>query len=253
MKLLVLCAGLAAGIGIADRTPPVLALGDESGHWVLLNSAPAAIDSLRHDPRLASLVGGEGTAHAPRAIVLTDASVDQATGLLGLRHGAPLRLYATPAVFEGLAPALPALQRSCGLQWQVLPVAGDRRVAEFRVDGMPSLEFTAIAAAPAAPRTRSGANAEVAVGDCIAVAVHDLATGARLVCATAGVQLDGNGSDYLRSADCVLVNSALDDPTVLRGLGRLPARHKLLCGPAASGRADRSGLQLARAGQEIHL
>jgi hypothetical protein len=254
MKLLVLCAGLAAGTGLADRSPPVLALGDEAGHWLLLNAAPAAVDSLRHEPRLAPLAGRPGLPPAPRAVVLTDASVDQATGLLGLRHGAPLRLYTTPAVFEGLAPALPTLQRSCGLQWKVLPVAGDRRVAEFRVDGMPTLHFTAIAAcpAPAKARRRSGP-ADEAVGDSIALAVHDLDTGGRLVCATAGVQLGGNGSDLLRSADGVIVNAALDDPAVLRGLGRLPARHKLVCGRAAAGQADWPGMQIARAGLEIRL
>lgn len=251
MKLLVLCSGLAAGLGLADWTPPVLALGDEAGQWLLLNAEPAAIDSLRHEPRLAALAGGDA---APRTVVLTDASVDQASGLLGLRHGAPLRLYATPAVFEGLAPALPTMQRSCGLQWKVLPVAGDRRVAEFRVDGMPTLQFTAIAASPALAKDRHGAlSADTAVGDSIALAVHDLGTGGRLVCATAGVQLSGNGSDLLRNADCVIVNAALDDPAVLRGLGRLPARHKLVCGSGVQGRSSWQGLQVARVGMEIRL
>jgi pyrroloquinoline quinone biosynthesis protein B len=254
MKLLVLCSGLAAGIGLADWTPPVLALADEAGQWLLLNAEPAAIGSLRHEPRLAALAGDHAAPGAPRTVVLLDASVDQASGLLGLRHGAPLRLYATPAVFEGLAPALPTMQRSCGLQWKVLPVAGDRRVAEFRVDGMPTLQFTAIAASPALAKDHHGAiSADTAVGDSIALAVHDLTTGGRLVCATAGVQLSGVGSDLLRNADCVIVNAALDDPAVLRGLGRLPARYKLVCGSGSHGRPTWQGLQVARAGMEIRL
>jgi coenzyme PQQ biosynthesis protein B len=251
MRLLVLCAGLAAGAGVADRTPPVIALGDESGRWVLLNAAPPASDALRGDPRLAGFAGLDGDPQAPRAVVLTDGSVDQATGLLGLRRGAPLRLYATPAVFEGLAPALPALQRSCGLQWKVLPVAGDRRVAEFRVDTMPSLQFTAIATRPAPAEDELGGGSRTGVGDSIALVVDDLHTGTRLVCATAGAQLDADERDWLGSADCVIVNAALEAPAVLHDVSTLPARHKLLCGTPEG--AGWQGLQRASAGLELRL
>lgn len=248
MKLLVLCPGLAAGCGLADRTPPVVALGDDAGHWLLVNAAPQATDALRADPRLATAAALDERAARPRPVVLTDASVDQATGLLGLRHGPPLRLYATPAVFERLEPALPVLQRSCGLQWKVLPVAGDRRVAEFQVEGMPSMQFTAIATQPtlADSATAGGPG----VGDSIALAVRDLSTGARLVCATAGAPLDGD--DWLASADCVIVNAALDEPAVLRSVAGLPARHKLLCG-GDEAPGDWRGVQRARAGLEIRL
>ena len=251
MKPVVVGAGLGAGAAPADTTPPVLALGDDAGQWLLLNAEPAAIDLLRSEPRLASLARASDT---PRTVVLTDASVDQTTGLLGLRHGAPLLLYATPAVFEGLAPALPVVQRACGLQWKVLPVAGDSRVAEFRIDSMPTLQFTAIAASPALPTARNGWRAaDSSVGDGIALVVRDRGTGGRLVCATAGVQLGDGGSEFLRGADCVVVNGALDDPAVLRGLGRLPARHKLGCVADAVEGARWLGLQVARIGMEIRL
>ena len=71
-----------------------------------------------------------------RAVVLTDAQLDRAGGLLTLRDGAAIDLYATPAVFVQLTtamPVLPVLQQYCGLHWRVVPVAGDRRVAAFRV------------------------------------------------------------------------------------------------------------------------
>lgn len=249
MKLLVLCPGLAADAGLADRTPPVLALGDDAGQWLLVNAAPQAIESLRADPRLTALAGIDDRPDRPRPVVLTDGSVDQATGLLGLRQGAPLRLYATPAVFERLEPALPVLQRSCGLQWKVLPVAGDRRMAEFQVEGLPSLQFTAIATRPAL--VGAGDGPDLDVGDSIALAVRDLSTGARIVCATAGALLDDD--DWLASADCVLVNAALDDPASVRGVARLPARHKLLCGAGEGMRGDWRGLQRAHAGLEIRL
>ena len=80
------------------------------------------------------------------AVVLTDAQIDHITGLLSLRDGPPIHLYATPAVFEELShnlPVLPMLEHYCGVHWHVIPVAGECREASFRVDGLPGIEFTA--------------------------------------------------------------------------------------------------------------
>ena len=63
----------------------------------------------------------------------TDAQIDHITGLLSLRDGPPIHLYATPAVFEELThnlPVLPMLEHYCGVHWHMVPVAGDRRIAE---------------------------------------------------------------------------------------------------------------------------
>jgi pyrroloquinoline quinone biosynthesis protein B len=251
VRLLVLWAGPSSGDGPGERTPPVLALGDETGQWVLLNAAAPAANALRSEPRLARF-GDRDDEGGARAVVLTDGGIDQATGLLGLRRGAPIRLYATPAVFEGLAPALPALQRSCGLQWKVLPVAGDRRVAEFRVDGMHTLEFTAIATPAPVRRASDGAPAPT-VGDRIALAVRDAATGARLYCATGSSHLDAEERDWMSGADCVLVDAPANDVAALDHIARLPARHKLLCGATAMSAPERRGLLSARAGLELVL
>lgn len=251
MRLLVLWAGPAGGGDPGERTPPVLALGDEAGQWVLLNAAAPAAEALRNEPRLARYSEPDDDGGA-RTVVLTDGGIDQATGLLGLRRGAPIRLYATPSVFEGLGPALPALQRSCGVQWKVLPVAGDRRVAEFRVEGMHSLEFTAIATPPPARRAGDGVPVP-AVGDRIALAVRDAATGARLYCATGSSHLDADEREWMHGADCVLFDAPPGDAAALDHLARLPARHKLLRGDTARSTPHRPGLQAARTGLELVL
>ena len=80
-----------------------------------------------------------------KAVVLMDAQIDHVTGLLGLREGPCIDVYATPCVFEDLTTGLPllnVLQHYCGTRWHMLPVAGEQTRAEFRIDGFASLRFT---------------------------------------------------------------------------------------------------------------
>lgn len=268
----------------STRERGVLALGNGSGRWVLVNMSPAVAHQLDSDLRLDR---HPGLADADlRAVVLTDAQVDHAGGLLSLRGGAPIDLYATAAVFEQLTtalPVLPVLQHYCGVHWRVVPVAGDRRVASFRVEGLPTLEFTAVATQAALPPHLAQGQAPQ-VGDSIALAVRDLATGQRVFCAPGLAQIGATEFEWMREADCVLLDpqpappdaepwhrasgGAADDApqawlTLLRSL---PARHKVvfsdagLPADAADGAAEAAraawadqGLQLAYDGLEIEL
>jgi pyrroloquinoline quinone biosynthesis protein B len=237
-------------------------LGNGSGRWVLLNMSPAVAHQLDSD---CGLDAHPGLADAEaRAVVLTDAQVDHVGGLLSLREGPPIDLYATPAVFEQLTtalPVLPVLQHYCGVHWHVVPVAGDRRVASFRVEGLPTLEFTAVATEAALPPHLAQGEAPQ-VGDSIALAVRDLATGQRVFCAPGLGQIGVTEFEWMREADCLLLDPpAADDAhhsaAWLALLRELPARHKLLFGAAPSDAhratwADQ-GLQLAYDGLEIEL
>jgi pyrroloquinoline quinone biosynthesis protein B len=242
--------------GTRDRG--VLALGSGTGQWVLLNISAAVAHQLDTDPAL-DVHAGLGDA-ARRSVVLTDAQVDHVGGLLGLRDGAPVELYATPAVFESLTctlPVLPVLQHYCGMHWHVVPVAGDRREAQFQIESMPTLEFTAIAvSAPALPHAAEHPR----IGDSIALAVRDLATGQRLFCAPGPAATGGLAYDWMREADCVLVDGPEGDPPdplwidQLRGL---PASRKVLFAADARGEQraalDGSGIALAYDRMEIVL
>jgi hypothetical protein len=113
------------------------------------------------------LDAGGVIATSPHAVVLTGAHKDQVDGLLDLRRGSPINLYATPAVFEHLTqalPLLPVLEQYCGVQWHLIAVAGDSRQTDFTIAEWPTLQFTAITLG-AAPS-----------GERIALAVHDTAT-----------------------------------------------------------------------------
>lgn len=294
MKILVLRGGAAR----RDRRPGtradpastrergVLALGNGNGRWVLVNMSPAVAHQLDSDPRLDR---HPGLADAEvRAVVLTDAQVDHAGGLLSLRGGAPIDLYATAAVFEQLTtalPVLPVLQHYCGVHWRVVPVAGDRRVASFRVEGLPTLEFTAVATQTALPPHLAQGQAPQ-VGDSIALAVRDLATGQRVFCAPGLARIGASEFEWMREADCVLLDPRPAAPDAapwhraradtggpddapqawLALLRSLPARHKVvfadagLPADAADGTAEAAraawadqGLQLAYDGLEIEL
>jgi len=274
------------------RERGVMALGNGSGQWVLINMSPAVAHQLDSDVRLASHAG---LCNAEvRAVVLTDAQVDHVGGLLSLRGGAPIDLYATPAVFEQLTtalPVLPVLQHYCGVHWRVMPVAGDRRVASFRVEGLPSLEFTAIATEGVRPpHLAHGEGPQV--GDSIALAVRDLATGQRLFCAPGLSRIGATELAWMQGADCLLLDDlpagdsgSTSDSTSGSGAGvgtntitdtdtdadadadsrqpwlallrDLPARNKVLfCdAPSETQRADwaAAGIALAYDGMEIEV
>jgi len=253
----------------STRQRGVMALGNGSGRWVLVNMSPAVAHQLDSDARLDK---HPGLADADvRAVVLTDAQVDHVGGLLSLRDGAPIDLYATPAVFEQLTtalPVLPVLQHYCGVHWHVVPVAGDRPVASFRVDGLPSLEFTAVATQAALPPHLAHGETPK-VGDSIALAVRDLGTGQRVFCAPGLSQIGATEFEWMREADCLLLDplpDTLDDPAGAEALAAqpwlsllraLPARHKVLFGQSPTDQrraawADQ-GLQLAYDGMEIEL
>lgn len=240
-----------------------MAIGDGGGHWVLLNMSPSVAHQLDSDQRLDNH-GGLHDADV-RAVLLTDAQVDHVGGLLSLRDGAPIDLYATPAVFEELTtalPVLPVLQHYCGVHWHVVPVAGDRQEASFRVEGMPTLEFTAIATRAPAPPHLGRTPHQGLVGDSIALAVRDLQTGQRAFCAPGLAEFSGTESDWMREADCLL----LDGPPPpqpphsasdwLEQLCALPARHKVLFSPAtapADPQWSALGIDLAYDGMAIEL
>lgn len=190
----------------------------------------------------------------PRTVLLTDARSDRADGLLDLRDGRPIDLYATPAVFERFTidlPVLPVLQHFCGVHWRLVAVAGDALHAHFRMDAWPSLSFTALSIGG------------LGVGDTIALAVHDEGSGRRLFYAPA---LDDAGSaivDWMDRSDCVVVGGccgaasrALRPPWLDAVLDTRAARKVLLPSPPAVGcaaLADDAAVEIAYGGMEIEL
>ena len=188
------------------------------------------------------------------AVVLTGMQREQVSGLLDLRDGAPIDLYATPAVFEYLTltlPLLPVLQQFCGVHWHLIPVAGEQRAAEFTVERLPSLAFTALT------------TGDAAAGERIALAVRDERSQARLF-VVHGESLDSAAFDsmldWMQGADCVVIDRAAHTNGVqgtrwLQRLAQLPATRKLLLDANGSDRAAIAacGIECAQGTMEFEL
>jgi pyrroloquinoline quinone biosynthesis protein B len=220
MKLLLLGAE-----GSAARAA---ALSDGS-RWVLLNAPTDLERQLQRHPQL--------QAQPLAGVVLMDARMDHVAGLLGLREGPPVELYATPAVFETLTTELPLLQvvdRCCGVRWHLLPVAGDSAAAPFRIEALPSLRFTAFAAGD-----------ELSPGSTLALEVQDLRDGRRLLYWPGPWPLPAN-----HGADCLLLgdgDAALPDDGATRRVLLHPAAPQPTCPPGAP------SVEQAFDGMEIEL
>ncbi len=248
----------------AVRSPGTLALSADGQQWALLNPSPNVAHQLDTDPFVRSHAGlGDGPV---RAVVLTDAQVDHGTGLLGLRDGAPIALYATPAVFEELTtalPVLPMLQHYCPVQWRVIPVAGETHSARFDVHG---LHFVAMAAGPQSQPEDGTAN----VGEHVSFAVQDPHSGRRLFCTTEPHMGEAE-IEWMQQADCVFFGAQSDTaqanaPSAEQWawLASLPAARKVLLPTAKHAthpQAERAwrecaqahGIECAYDGMEIEL
>lgn len=236
-------------------------MASTEGRWLLLNCSP---DTLAH-PQIESAAAAGMIA----GVVLFDAQVDHVASLMALVRGQPLNLYATPTVFEALTERLlppGAFDGACAVRWHLLPVAGDVRSSEFRVEGMESLRLIAVDdgawAAAHEPHRR-----DAAVGDSIALLVEDRVAGQRLVYSPGAA---GQAAlPWMEGADCLLVNGSacplhsgpdpIDTPWAALGARRTVLIHLNDCDPRlqdgseARRAADAAGLELAYDGMEIEL
>lgn len=217
-----ICAAARSGTRlIRPRTQSSIAVSPDGRHWVLLNASPDLGQQLRVQPVLHPRQGLRDT--PIKAVILMDAQIDHATGLLSLREGPPIELYVTPCVFEDLTTGLPilsVLEHYCGVHWHLLPVAGEQRVAEFKVKGFESLRFRAIAIPGKAP-PYSPHRHDPKVGDNIALEITDRRSGKRLFYAPGLAEVGPDELEWMRDADCVLVDGTFwsDDEMVRAGLG----------------------------------
>lgn len=250
MKILVLGdnAGSSHGPHLAGRS---LALSADGHAWVLLNTLPHLERHLRSTPAPWPLARD-----AIHGVVLMDAQAHHVSGLLGLRDGPPLRLYATPSVFEDLTthlPILPVLDQCCGVQWHLLPVAGEVHCAPFHVEGLEALQFEAFAIP--GPASAYGAHPhDGIVGDIIALRVRDHRTG-RQLCYAPGLTELGSPSGtsphaWLGEADCVITGAA---PGIVELLRQAPAQRKVLLVDSVPAHCSAHGIEPAYDGMAIHL
>jgi pyrroloquinoline quinone biosynthesis protein B len=221
------CAGQRGGrIRAAERTQSSIAVSADGEAWVLLNASPDIGTQIRRHPQLHPRRGLRDT--PIKAVVLMDAQVDHVTGLLGLREGPCIDIWATRCVFEDLTTGLPlldVLRHYCGTRWHMIAVDGGRTCVDFEIEAAPGLRFTALAipgkAPPYSPHRR-----EQVTGDNIALRIEDARDGSSLFYSPGLAQVGEQELAWMDAADCVLVDGTFwqEDEMSAAGLGAKSAR-----------------------------
>jgi pyrroloquinoline quinone biosynthesis protein B len=199
---------------IQPQTQSSVALGDEAGNWFLINASPDLPLQMRTYAELAP------RADSPRnspiaAVFLTSADVDHVLGLLSLREGNALHIYATPAMQQAAAilGVAAVLQSFCGVVWH--PPAGEGFAAMLGNDGCESsLRVRVLPLSGRAPRYAG----ESGGGGVYTSALHfvDERTGGRLLVAPGVAALSGPLREAARESDAVLMDGTFWSEDELR-------------------------------------
>jgi pyrroloquinoline quinone biosynthesis protein B len=202
----------------AARTQSSVAISQDGESWVLLNASPDIAQQIRANPVLHPCAGPRET--PIKAVVLLDSQLRNVVGLLSLRESKGLDVFATPLVFEDLTTGLPllnALDNYTAVHWHMLPVAGGSPVATFRIDGFADLRFCAVDVAGKTPR-HARQRGET-VGESIALHIEDTRTGQRFFFSPALAEVGDAELDWMRQADCLMVDGTFWDEHELRDAG----------------------------------
>jgi pyrroloquinoline quinone biosynthesis protein B len=218
------CDGLRRGrINAKARTQSSIAVSADGSNWVLCNASPDILSQLRSFPPFQPARALRDTAIA--AVVLVDSQIDHTTGLLMLREGGPLRVYATDCVREDLTtgnPVFTILDHYCGIVWERMATESE---AGFQVKGVPGLHFRAVPLVSKAP-PYSPHRKDPREGDNVGLQVRDDASGRTLFYAPGLGQIEPRLGAIFESADCLLVDGTFwsDDEMIRQEIGPKRAR-----------------------------
>jgi len=218
------------------RTQSSLAVSADGERWVLFNASPDLGQQIRDNAALHPR--GKGRRSPIAAVVLTNGDVDHVAGLLTLREGQPLAVYATPrvqqvlagnSIFDVLNPEAVArralrLGERYGLEDRDGRSLG-LRVTPFAVPGKVALYLENAAAGP-----DFGTQAEDTIG-------LEISSGDRRCFYIPGcASMPKDLAARLRGAELVLFDGTLwrDDEMIAAGLGTKAGRrmgHMSIDGP----------------------
>ena len=216
------------------RSQSSAAVSADGLRWFLLNASPDVHAQLArlpaHDPG--------GLRHAPvEGVVLTDGELDHTLGVVLLREGRYLQVYATPAVqtiVEHDSRLLPVTRAFAEVK--VTPLRLDAPTPLVYRDGCPAgLAVTAFAVPAGPPRFASGEEP----GHTVGLLVRDEASGGTCAFVPGCGALDRALLDRLASAELVLFDGTFwtDDELIALGIGERSARqmdHLPVTGPNGS-------------------
>jgi pyrroloquinoline quinone biosynthesis protein B len=219
------CRGLRDGtLRASARTQSSLAVSDGGPDWLLVNASPDLRAQLETCPALQPARAVRDTAIV--AVLIVDAQIDHATGLMTLReHTKRLPVYCTPSVHSDLTtgyPLLDVLEHYCGVDWH--PIDAIRR-QPFSIPELPSIELLPIPlpgeAPPYSPRRHQPAE-----DDTIGLTFLDKENGRRCFYAPGLGDWTETVLSEASRADVVLIDGTLwkDDELAERGAAQKTGR-----------------------------
>jgi len=244
------CARARSGSSRA-RTNDSLAVSADGRSWALLNASPDVCSQLEAH---AAFRPGPSVRGSPvRAVLLTDAELDHAAGLLQLRQSAPLDVYAPPPVVRALSEDFPVrriVEPFASFRWlEALPgesfplFGGQLTVCPFLLGGKP-------------PRYVHGDSAGEEKAWVVGYRLEDAATGGVAVYAPGVENWSPELERRLAEADCVFLDGTFwrsDELVALGVSGKVAADmgHLPVGGPG--GTAERLARLPAKRKVYIHV
>jgi len=237
------CADLRRGRpGLSARTQSSLAVTRDGENWVLLNASPDLRQQVAATPELGPPASAGARASPIKAVVLTNGDVDHIAGLLSLREGFALSVYAAERVLQTLAANnvfdvldVRLVERVALTIGRPMELTGGGaglglRLEAFPVPGKVALYLEDPGAGPGFG-TREG--------DTIGLKVADAATGAAFFYIPGCAAVDAALAERLRGASLVLFDGTLysDGEMIAQGLSSKTGRrmgHIGMSGPEGS-------------------
>ncbi|MDI1299987.1 pyrroloquinoline quinone biosynthesis protein PqqB [Methylotenera sp.] len=212
------CKGVRAGtIKASARTQSSIAVSADGVNWILFNASPDIKKQLDDFPAFQPARLVRDTAIS--AIVITDAQIDHVTGLLTLReHNKPWEIYCTDAVKDDLTTGFPVfniLGYFRGINHH--EIVTDQSI--FTIPSAAGIEFTAVPLLSNAPPYSPRRDKPVP-GDNIGMHIKDTRTGKSLFYAPGLGVAEPHVLEYMRNADCILVDGTVwtDDEMSKEGI-----------------------------------
>lgn len=198
------------------RTQAGIAVSAGEGRWTLINASPDLGQQIRATRALHPQTGLRGS--PIEAVVLTGAEIDQITGLLSLREGTPLTLFATPASHAAVADntmfdALTAMTRRAVNPGERFMLPGGVAATLFTVPGKMPLYL-------------EGENPELDSESAANVGVELEHEGARLIFVPGAAAVTPAMRERFARADAILFDGTLftDDEMLRARLGQKTGR-----------------------------
>jgi pyrroloquinoline quinone biosynthesis protein B len=212
------CRGARDGsLPCRPGTQSSIAVSADYRRWFLFNASPDIRQQIEAFPPLWPI----DLRQTPiQAVVLSDAELDHTVGLLSLREGRVLRVYATAWVHTALSewnPILRTLGAFCEVDWQRVPLREDISLrGPDEVDcGLRCQAFSTTGTKVAAFASESVSHPEASVG----YRITDTSTGSTLVYVPAVQRLSAAVKNQLQGCTCLLFDGTCWEDDELARLG----------------------------------